>query len=75
MIKENKQSQKRVCVLGVGGGGFHFEVEQLLAHIENDLEVITVYSIGSQTRSNWGSRFPVRHAFAMHGVGLAAIDG
>lgn len=70
MINENKPSRKRVCVLGVGGGGFHFEVEYLLSHIENDLELITVYSISSQVRSNWRSRFPVRRAFAMHGVGL-----
>lgn len=65
----------RVCVLGLGGGGFHLEAEHLLDRIAVPLELVLVYAIDSQVDRTWGGRESVASVFvvrspAMRGDGL-----
>jgi UDP-N-acetylglucosamine:LPS N-acetylglucosamine transferase len=62
--------RKRVCILGLGGGGFHLETERLLAQGGADIELVLVYTIRAQSSANWGSPFPVHRAFVVRSPGL-----
>ena len=63
-------SGRRVCVIGLGGGGFHREVEHLLAQMPADVELVLVYAIHTQTRGNWRSPGRVHRAFAVRSPAL-----
>jgi hypothetical protein len=70
MATNDVLSRKRVCLLGLGGGGAHTEVERLFTIMQGDLELVLVYAIASQTTGNWGAAFPVYRAFAVRSPGL-----
>ena len=59
-----------MCVLGLGGGGFHFEAEYLLSTMGGDIDLVLIYAIDSQVDGNWRSPFPVHRAFAFRSPGL-----
>lgn len=63
--------RKRICVIGVGGGGFHYAVERLVSHMRGDIELVLVYTIRSQARHNWASHAPVRRAFVVRSPSLS----
>ena len=60
----------RVCVLSLGGGGHHFEVERLLSSLAGNMELVLVYVIATQVDGNWSSPFPVRRAFVVRSPSL-----
>lgn len=52
--------RKRVVVLGLGGGGFHFQMERLFSSLNGDLELVLVYVLPCLAKKiKWHSRFPV----------------
>lgn len=57
-------------MLGLGGGGFHLEMERLLARMSGNLELVLVYTIESQTTGNWNSPFPVHRVFVVRSPAL-----
>jgi UDP-N-acetylglucosamine:LPS N-acetylglucosamine transferase len=61
---------KRVCVLGLGGGGFHLAAERILAGMHCALELVLVYTSDTQTTENWSSPFPVVQAFVVRSPSL-----
>jgi UDP-N-acetylglucosamine:LPS N-acetylglucosamine transferase len=62
---ENEGGRKRLCVLGLGGGGFHWEAERLVGLLTGNLELVLVYAIASQTEANWDSSFPIDRAYVV----------
>lgn len=61
---------RRVCVLGLGGGGFHFEIEQLVSQLPADLELVLVYAIHTQVHGNWRSPARAHRAFVVRSPAL-----
>ena len=61
---------RRVCVLGLGGGGFHFAAERLIAQMPETLEFVLVYSIDTQTRANWPRAGIPHRAFVVRSPAL-----
>jgi UDP-N-acetylglucosamine:LPS N-acetylglucosamine transferase len=55
----------RVCVLGLGGGGHHFQIERLFSALGGNLELVLVYVIDTQVDANWASPAPVRRVFVV----------
>lgn len=62
---DSERAPVRVCVLGVGGGGFHFEVEYLTDRIDIPLELVLVYAIDSHVDRTWGGTKPVSAVFVV----------
>lgn len=62
--------RKRICVIGIGGGGFHYAVERVVSQMSGDVDLVLVYSIASQCRHNWRSPAPVRRAFVVRSPAL-----
>lgn len=60
----------RVCVLGLGGGGHHFQIEKLFSAIDGKIELTLVYVVDSQVDTNWSSPFPVHRAFVVRSPSL-----
>src|SRR4051794_19141681 len=65
-----RRARKRVCVLGLGGGGFHFQTKRLLRFLEGDLDLVLVYGIHSQPMGVWSSPFPVHRAYVVRSPAL-----
>src|SRR5688572_30063141 len=70
MNQETHERTRRVCVLGLGGGGFHLESECLLAKIPANIELVLIYAIASQTTENWSCQHPVHRAFVVRSHSL-----
>ena len=58
-------SCQRICVLGLGGGGFHFSIERLVSQMPADFQLILVYVIHTQARGNWHSPSRPHRAFVV----------
>ena len=43
-MDEAKDTPKRVCIVGLGGGGFHGEAEQVISLISQDTELVLIFS-------------------------------
>ncbi len=56
---------RRILVLGLGGGGFHFEMEHLVSQLPADLELVLVYAIHTQVHGNWHSPARPHRAFVV----------
>lgn len=70
MIERRDDRPRRMLVLGLGGGGFHFEIEHLVSQLPADLELVLVYSIHTQVYGNWRSPARVHRAFVVRSPAL-----
>jgi len=61
---------RRILLLGLGGGGFHFEIEHLVSQMPADLELVLVYSIHTQVHGNWRSPARAHRAFVVRSPAL-----
>ena len=57
--------RKRICVVGLGAGGFHYALERLIGEMPGDFDLVLVYAMRSQAQHNWRSGAPVHRAYAV----------
>ena len=70
MTDARGDAPRRILLLGLGGGGFHFEIEHLVSQMPADLELVLVYSIHTQVHGNWRSPARVHRAFVVRSPAL-----
>jgi UDP-N-acetylglucosamine:LPS N-acetylglucosamine transferase len=60
----------RVCVLGLGGGGFHYECQQILNSVRRPLELVLVFSGPGGGVRRWDSWHVVRSIYILRSPSL-----
>lgn len=60
----------RVCVLGLGGGGFHYECQQILNSVCRPLELVLVFSGPGGGVRRWESPHVVRSMYHLRSPSL-----
>jgi UDP-N-acetylglucosamine:LPS N-acetylglucosamine transferase len=60
----------RLCVLGLGGGGFHLEAERLIRQLTIPVELVLVFTIASQVEATWAVDLPVVNVFVVRSPAL-----
>jgi len=61
----------RVCVLGLGGGGFHYESQEILNNVHRPLDLILIFSGPGGGIRRWESRHPVRSSYMVRSPSLS----
>jgi len=64
----------RVCVLGLGGGGFHWEVQKIIQQVKRPLELVLVYAGPEGGLIYWNSKDQVRSQYVVRSPSLTG-DG
>jgi UDP-N-acetylglucosamine:LPS N-acetylglucosamine transferase len=52
-----------VCILGLGGGGFHAEAQMLIRSLKRPLELVLVYAGPHGATRKWSSKDVVRRSY------------
>ncbi len=58
--------QKRICIVGLGGGGFHGEAEQAMMKVSSDAELILIYSGPDGGILRWLTPHTIKAAYKIH---------
>lgn len=64
-------SPLRVCVVGLGGGGFHWEAQKIIQFVQRPLELILVFAGPHGGLIYWNSKGSVRACYALSSPSLA----
>jgi hypothetical protein len=77
-IREGDPSTRRrslrVCVVGLGGGGFHWEAQRIVQFVKRPFELILVFSGPSGGLIYWTSKDSVKASYILRSPSLAG-DG
>lgn len=77
-IKEADVSTRRyplrVCVVGLGGGGFHWEAERAIQFVKRPLELVLVFAGPSGGLIYWNSKDSVKASYVLRSPSLTG-DG
>jgi hypothetical protein len=55
----------RVCVVGLGGGGFHWEAQRIIQFVKRPFELILVFSGPSGGLIYWNSKDSVKASYVV----------
>jgi UDP-N-acetylglucosamine:LPS N-acetylglucosamine transferase len=69
-ITYNSRRPLRVCLLGLGGGGFHLEILKLVQHTERPLELILIFAGPAGGIINWGTEDVIRSSYVVRSPSL-----
>jgi UDP-N-acetylglucosamine:LPS N-acetylglucosamine transferase len=64
----------RICLLGLGGGGFHWEVQRIIKAVRRPLELILIYAGPNGGIVYWDSKDSVRSSYIVRSPALTG-DG
>lgn len=60
----------RICVIGLGGGGFHWEVQRIIQFVKRPLELVLVFSGPNGGLIYWNSKDSVKASYALRSPSL-----
>jgi UDP-N-acetylglucosamine:LPS N-acetylglucosamine transferase len=65
-----RQYPLRVCVIGLGGGGFHWEAQRIIQFVKRPLDLILVFSGPKGGLIYWNSKDAVKASYVLRSPSL-----
>jgi UDP-N-acetylglucosamine:LPS N-acetylglucosamine transferase len=60
----------RICILGLGGGGFHWEAQRIIAAVQRPLELILIYAGPGGGLNYWKTNDPIVSRYVVRSPSL-----